>query len=271
VNISLSFGFFCFQNSSKVNKNIDLEALSLHDWKITATVDTGDLSFERPMSFILFKAMKLKVTYDKNESDEQISRSIKLEFQCGKFYSFFNVSKVQSFSGKNPEMEYSFCSKEDTLTWPQVSIYHTPSKGILVMYFCNKNFEFVVVLTSGRELSNELKAEVSFETEKALKIHFSNLLRIFNFTFIDTDLKFSPDCEEAKSNCEKSKVKFNDRKTIQKEINQEGTNILWKGFIGVLVTIGVLIAVIKITFEVIKAIKKFRNNVQVYPVSFYID
>lgn len=271
-NLAFAQGFLCHKNSSKTNENIDFDEVSSFEWKLYARIEPKSFKTERPVAFNIYRSMSVKITSDNLVVLDGFICSLVMEFSCGNFYSYLSMAKVKDKSQNTSRMEYSFCSVEGNLIWSEVFLHYASSKRILVIYFCNKDIEFVTILTKVSEQTNVNKSEVIEETRKAVEPYYSNIFKYRQMLFYETDGINSSNCENIQSRCRRTDIfMFSDGNITKTTLKASNAFNIWKVFLSAAFALLVFVSIIQMVSKLVKCIKKrFRRNA-VHPVSFNID
>ena len=265
-------GFLCHKNSSKTNEMIDFEELSLFEWKLYARIDPKSSNVERPVAFNIYKSMSCRMTSTNFVLHDRIIQSIMMEFNCGNFYSYLFLAKVKDNSQNTTRMEYSYCSVKGNLIWSEVFLHYASLKRILVIYFCNKDIEFVTILTKISEQSRVNQSEVIEETRKALSPYNSNIFKFRQMLFYETDGINSSKCENIRNQCKKSDIfLFSDLAISKTALKASNAFTFWKVSLSAALALLAFVSFIQMASKLVKYIKKRLRSNAVHPVSFNIN
>jgi hypothetical protein len=254
VNFSHSLGFFCYENSSEVNKNLDFNEISKLKWQLSANLDKGKY-LDFPVSFEISEILDTVITSSKTSFSDQSSEKLIIEFNSSGFYAVLVITRFRDTETNSTSMEYRYCSNQDFLSWRQVFLYFNRSKQILTIYICNESRELLMVLTVEKKMTSEMKNQIQIETSRVSEIHHSNLIKVSKVNFIGVN---ESNFYRYSNACEKEQIST----FIHAKPEPKLSEILLKGLIVVAVWCFLVVSVL-VSFTIVK--EKTKTN-QIYPI-----
>jgi hypothetical protein len=156
--ISSCRGFYCPENSSIIDEELDFLKADKKFWTLTASAKT-DFFFEpRPLNVPLKSSTKLVTVTTVKNSTNFITHNLRFDIFC-EFdetkKTFLLLTKKRTIA-ENPETQLFvwFCSGAKLLEWSRNFIKIT--KKIFFIYSCNEHREFLTVLTSKQMMQSQI-------------------------------------------------------------------------------------------------------------------